>query len=64
MANELKCTKRVSGSMNHASHVCGKPAEEYEVTGKTYSARAVLCEWHRKAAINQGFTLKLVNQNA
>ena len=39
---------------------CGKSATECEVSGLSYSARAVLCRDHRELAEKRGFKVKVV----
>jgi hypothetical protein len=41
---------------------CNELANEYEVIGKTYKARAVLCVKHKLVAEREGFTLKAVEE--
>ena len=64
MSIELKCLMRVKGSWNHPRGLCGKPGADYEVRGKTYTCRTVLCDAHAKVVIKEGFTLTPVSQNA
>jgi hypothetical protein len=42
--------------------LCNELANEYEVIGKTYTCRAALCVKHKLAAINEGYTLKAVEE--
>jgi hypothetical protein len=58
MPNELRCTRRVK--INGKKQACNALGNEYEVTGKTYTARAVFCVKHMQMASNEGYTLKAV----
>ena len=54
----LTCTKPVRRRMGKQK--CGARATEYEVTGSSFTCRAVLCEDHAKLAEAEGLKLKAV----
>lgn len=62
----LKCTKIVArelgrnpkGKMEYKHEPCGEPAAEYEIGGLLTTAKAVLCERHKKLADRQNFVSK------
>jgi hypothetical protein len=58
MSTELRCTRPVK--IKGKKQACNALGAEYEVTGKTYTARAVFCVKHMIAAASEGFTLKAV----
>ena len=56
--SELKCTKIITEDWGHWSNgekrtarsVCGLPAAECEFEGISFSARAILCDRHKREA--------------
>ena len=60
MSTELRCTKPVK--IKGKKQLCNALANEYEVTGNTYTARAVFCVKHMLMAVNEGFTVKAVEE--
>jgi hypothetical protein len=60
MPNELRCTRRVK--VKGKSKTCGELANEYEVVGPSFTARATLCVKRMLMASNEGFTLKAVEE--
>ena len=60
MSTELRCTRRIK--VKGKSKTCNELANEYEVIGQSFSARATLCVKHMLMASNEGFTLKAVEE--
>jgi hypothetical protein len=58
MSIELRCTRPIK--VKQRRQACNELANEYEVLGKGYSARAVLCVKHKLLAEKEGFVLKAV----
>ena len=57
----LKCEKLVyRRERGHRGfhEACGRPAMTYQVSGESYSCRAVFCDKHRELAKAEGFKLK------
>jgi hypothetical protein len=58
LANELRCTRPIKKLRKRQA--CNELANEYEVIGKSYRARATLCVKHKLVAEKEGFVLKPV----